>query len=191
MKKKKNLMLGLSICAAVANGACATVRAKPPAERPPLEVPVPPGKVIEPLPHQEPAMPEPVGELPTTPPANPRPNRPPAAREAPRTDPKPDTPVVEPAPPPATPPAPAPQLRTPGTPDNAEAARQVRDILDRANKTLSSIDTRRFPKARQGQYQDAKRLVTQSEDALKAGNFDSARKLADKANDIAKELQGR
>ena len=74
---------------------------------------------------------------------------------------------------------------------DAEAARQVRDILDRANKTLNSIDTRRFTKARQVQYQDAKRLVTQSEDAFKVGNFDSALKLANKANDIAKELQGR
>lgn len=186
----KNLMLGLGICAVAANAACATVRAKPVAERPALEVPVPPGKVIEPMPHQEPLTPEPVGDLPAAPPANPRPNKPPAAREAARTDPKPETPVVEPAPP-VTPPVPAPQLRTPGTPDNAEAARQVRDILDRANKTLNSIDTRRFTKARRGQYDDAKRLVIQSEDALKASNFDSARKLADKANDIAKELQGR
>jgi hypothetical protein len=186
----KNLMLGLWICAVVANGACATVRAKPPAERPALEVPVPPGKVIEPMPHPEPLTPEPVGDLPPAPPANPRPNRP-ASREAARTDPKPEAPVVETAPPPVTPPAPAPQLRTPGAPDNAEAARQVRDILDRANKSLSSIDTRRFTKARLEQYNTAKRLVIQSEDALKASNFDSARKLADKANDIAKELQGR
>ena len=188
----KKLMLGLWVCAAIASGACATVRAKAPADRPTLDVPVPPGKVIEPMPRQEPTMPEPVGDLPAPPPANPRPNRP-AAREATRTDPKPETPVVETVPAPVTPPAPAPQLRTPGTPDSGEAARQVREILDRANKALSSIDTKRFSKARgtKEQYDNAKRLVTQAEDALKAGNFDSARKLADKANDIAKELQGR
>lgn len=186
----KNLMLGLWICAVVATGACATVRAKPPAERPALEVPVPPGKVIEPMPHQEPLTPEPVGDLPAAPPANPRPNKPPS-REPVRTDPKPEAPVVEATPAPVTPPAPAPQLRTPGTPDSAEAARQVRDVLDRANKTVNSIDTRRFTKAQRGQYEDAKRLVIQAEDALKASNFDSARKLAEKANGIAKELQGR
>lgn len=171
--------------------ACATVKAKVPADRPALEVPVPPGKVIEPMPLHEPSTPEPVGDLPSAPPANPRPNRP-ASREPARTDPKPEPPVVEMAPPPVAPPAPAPQLRTPGAPDSAEASRQVRDILDRANKGLNSIDTRRFTtKGRRDQYDTARRLVTQSEDALKAGNFDSARKLADKANDIAKELQGR
>lgn len=187
----KRISLVLLVGAVMPIAACATLKAKVPPERPALEVPVPPGKVIEPMPRQEPATPEPVGDLPAAAPANPRPNRPPV-REPARSDPKPpETPVVEPAPPPATPPAPAPQLRTPGTPDSAEAARQVRDILERANKTLNSIDTRRFTKARREQYDNARRLITQSEDALKAGNFDSARKLADKANDIAKELQGR
>jgi hypothetical protein len=171
--------------------ACATMKAKAPAERPALEVPVPPGKVIEPLPRQEPTTPEPVGELPAAAPTNPRPNSRPTTREPVRSDPKPETPAVEAAAPPVTPPAPAVQLRTPGTPDSGEAARQVREILDRANKTLSSIDTRRFSKAKIEQRDNAKRLVTQAEDALKAGNFDSARKLADKATDIAKELQGR
>ena len=188
MKKISLVLLAGAVMPIAA--ACATVKAKVPADRPALEVPVPPGKVIEPMPHQEPATPEPVGDLPTAPPANPRPNKP-AAREPARTDPKPETPIVETAPPPVAPLAPAPQLRTPGTPDSGEAARQVRDILDRANKTLSSIDTRRFSKAKTEQRDNARRLVTQSEDALKAGNFDSARKLADKANDIAKELQGR
>jgi len=168
------------------------VKARVPADRPALEVPVPPGKVIEPMPQPEPSTPEPVGDLPATPPTNPRPNRPASREPAARTDPKPEAPVAETAvPPPVTPPAPAPQLRTPGAPDSAEAARQVREILDRAGKSLNSIDTRRFTKGRREQYDTAKRLVTQSEDALKAGNFDSARKLADKANDIAKELLGR
>jgi hypothetical protein len=187
----KKLILGLWICGALASAACATVRAKAPADRPALEVPPPPMRVIEPMPHQEPAMPEPVGDLPPAPAATQRPIRP-ATREPVRTEPKPEAPVVETAPPPVTlPPAPAPQLRTPGTPDSAEAARQVREVLDRADKTLNSIDTKRFSKARREQYDNARRLLTQSEAALKAANFDSARRLADKADSIAKELQGR
>ena len=187
----KRISVVLLVGAVMPITACATMKAKVPTERPALEVPLPPGKDIEPLPRQEPTIPEPVGDLPVAAPANPRPNSRPATREPVRSDPKPpETPVVE-APPPATPPAPAVQLRTPGTPDSGEAARQVREILDKANKTLSSIDTRRFSKAKNEQYLTAKRLVSQAEDALKAGNFVSARKLADKANDIAKELQGR
>lgn len=186
----KRISLVLLVGAVMPITACATIKAKVPTERPALEVPVPPGKVIEPPPRQEPAAPEPVGDQPATAPANPRPNRPPAAREPVRSDPKPpETPVVETAPPPATPPAP--QLRTPGTPDSAEAARQVRDILDRATKTLNSIVKRLTTKARLEQYNQARLLLTQSEDALKASNFDNARKLAVKAEDIAKELQGR
>jgi hypothetical protein len=34
-------------------------------------------------------------------------------------------------------------------------------------------------------------LITQSEDALKSTNFEFARNLADKAERIARELQGR
>jgi hypothetical protein len=187
----KIISLVVLVGAAMPIAACATIKAKAPTERPALEVPAPPGKVVEPLPRQEPAMPEPVGDLPAAAPANPRPNKPPV-REAARSDPKPpETPVVETAPPPAAPAAPAPQLRTPGTPDSAEAAKQVRDILDRATKTLNSIDVKRFSKARREQYNQARLLLTQSEDALKASNFDNARKLAVKAEDIAKELQGR
>ena len=36
---------------------CATVKARVPADRPALEVPVPPGKVIEPMPQPEPSTP--------------------------------------------------------------------------------------------------------------------------------------
>jgi hypothetical protein len=87
--------------------------------------------------------------------------------------------------------APPTQLRTPGTADGAEAARQVHDVLDRANKTLASIDYRNLNTARRGQYETAKNLIRQSEDALKASNFDIARNLANKADQIGKELQTR
>jgi cellobiose-specific phosphotransferase system component IIA len=64
-------------------------------------------------------------------------------------------------------------------------------VLDRANKTLASIDYRKLNAARRGQYETAKNLIRQSEDALKASNFDIARNLANKADQIGKELQTR
>ena len=184
----KKAILCVWICGALASGACAAATAKAPADRPTLEVPPPPPRVIEPTPQPELSMPQPVGELP--PAALPTRPKPTPNREPPRTEPKPETPAVETAPP-VAPVAPPPQLRTPGTADGAGAARQVHDVLDRANKTLASIDYKKLNAPRRGQYDTAKNLITQSEDALKASNFDIARNLADKADRIAKELQTR
>jgi hypothetical protein len=182
----KKAILCVWICGALASGACAAAIAKAPADRPTLEVPPPPPRVIEPTPQPELSMPEPVGELPTASLPNPRP-KPTPSREPPRAEPKPETPAVETAPP-VAPVAPPPQLRTPETADGAEAARQVHDVLDRANKTLASVDYRKLNAARRGEYDTAKNLIKQSEDALKASNFEIARKLADKADQIGKEL---
>ena len=185
----KKAILCVWMCGALGSGACVTATAKTPADRPTLEVPPPPPRVIAPTPPPELSMPEPVGELPPPNTPNPRP-RPTPSREATRTESKPETPVVETAPP-VAPVAPPTQLRTPGTADGAEAARQVHDVLDRANKTLASIDYRKLNTARRGQYETAKNLIRQSEDALKASNFDIARNLANKADQIGKELQTR
>jgi hypothetical protein len=185
----KKVILAVWLCGALASGACATASAKVPADRPTLDVPAPPPRVIEPTPQPEPSTPEPVGELPPAVPPNPRP-KPAPNRDPPRTDPKPEAPAAETVPPvaPVTPP---PTLRKPGTADGAEAMRQVREVLDRANKTLGSIDYRRLNKDRREQYDTAKNFITQSEDALKKSTFEIARKLADKADQIAKELQTR
>jgi hypothetical protein len=167
---------------------CATTQAKAPIERPNLEVPPPPPRLIEPVTAAETPLPDPVGELPANP-ATPRPRPPAAQKEAPKPEPPKTEPVVEPvpaAPPPATPPLP--QLRTPTSPD---AERQVREIIDRANGTLNSIDYRVLSNERRAQYDNAKLLIKQAEDAVKAANFDFARNLADKAERIAKELQAR
>jgi len=184
----KKVMLAVWVCSALASGACATASAKVPADRPTLDVPAPPPRVIEPTPQREPSMPEPVGELPPALPPNPRP-KPAPNRDPPRAEPKPEAPAVETVT--VAPVTPPPTLRTPGTADGAEAMRQVREVLDRANKTLGSIDYRLLNKDRRGQYDTAKNLITQSEDALKKSTFDIARKLADKADQIAKELQTR
>jgi hypothetical protein len=185
----KRLIVVLSLMLAAASAACASVTAKAPPERPALEVPAPPTKVVEPSPKPEPA-PDPVPDLPAAAPTNSPRSRPPA-RPAERTDPKPEAATTTEAVPPPAPVPPAPQLRTPGTPDASEGAKQVNDILDRATKTLNSIDVRRFSKTRREQYDAAKHLVTQSQDALKKSDFENAKKLAIKADDLANELKGR
>jgi hypothetical protein len=186
----------LALVAGLAS-ACASAQAKSPADRPALEVPAPPPRAIEPTPKPETSSsPEPVSDLP---PASPtttnRPSRPATRDTTPRTEPKPpeappaEQPAAAAAPPVA--PAPAPQLRTPGNADGPEAAKQVRDLLDKAGKALNAVDYQRLNKAQKGQYNNAKLMLTQAEEQLKGSNFDIARNLAEKATRIATELQGR
>jgi outer membrane biosynthesis protein TonB len=170
--------------------ACASAQAKSPAERPNLEVPPVPERLVVTVP--EVAPPDPVDPLPATPtPRPPKPQTP--ARETPKPDTKPEPPPAEP--PLAAAPAPAvptlPQLRTQGTPDGAEASRLVRDVVDRTRKTLGSIDYQRLTAARRAEYDNATLSIKDSESALKSGRFDIALNLAEKAERIAKELQKR
>jgi hypothetical protein len=174
-----------------ATAACASAQAKAPADRPPLEVPVPPTRTIEPTPRPEPASPEPVADLPQAPPASPRPRPSATNREPARTEPKPEAPPAEPVAASPAPVAPPPQLRTPGTADGAEADRQVRGVLENARKTLKVIDYRQLSKAKQKEYDNAGRLIAQAEEHLKTSSFELARTLAEKADGIAKELKGR
>jgi hypothetical protein len=183
------LLAGLS-------SACAAAQAKAPADRPTLVVPEPPPRMIDAPPQAEPASPDPVDEVPPTSPAPAPKSKPTPSRETPRNEPKPpETPPTEqPATPPTTtqPPVPtAPQLRPPGAGSGPEAAKQVRDLIDRAKKGLDSVDYRHLNTAQQGQYNTAKLMLTNAEEHLKGSNFDIARELADKANRIATELQGR
>jgi outer membrane biosynthesis protein TonB len=187
----RKLFLVIAIGVLGASAACASAQAKSPAERPNLEVPPVPPRVIE-AKLVEPPPPEPVEELPPVAalPPRPRPQAPP--REAAKVEPKP----AEPAPTDQTPasiaPAPpVPQLRTPATADGAEATRQVNELIDRAKKTLNSIDYVRLTPERRSQYDSAKLMVGESENALKKSDFEFARNLAEKADRLARELQGR
>lgn len=186
---RRRLFLALAACGLAASAACASAQAKTPPARPNLEVPPAPPKVIEATPPPETPLPEPVSDLPAATPTTPRPK--PAARETAKPEAKPaEPPPAEP--PPAAPPAVAtvPPLRTPGTADGAGASRQVRDILDRAKKTLGSIDYQRLNTARRGEYDRANLMIKEAEEAVKAEKFDYAKNLAEKADQIAKELQG-
>ncbi len=184
------LLLLLAV-AAVAAG-CASAQAKSPADHTNLEVPPVPPRVIEALPVAA-APPEPVEDLPPVSAIPPRPRPAPAsaARDTTKADPKAaEAAPVEP-PPAAAPPAPAPQLRTPGTMDGAEAVRQVNEVIGRARQALGSIDYQRLSSERRSQYDSARLMLTQAVDAVKASNFELARKLAEKADVLANEMKGR
>jgi outer membrane biosynthesis protein TonB len=178
----------LVLCAAVLAGACASAQAKvkSPVDHPPMDVPPPPPRVLEPIAQPAPP-PEPVPDLPATPTTT-RPRQQ-APREPPKpVETKPETPPVKTAP--ATPPQAAPQvppLRTSATPDDA-AARQVREIIERASGSLNRVDYGHLNKQQKSQYDSVKLFIKQSEESLKAQNYEFARNLADKADRIAKEL---
>jgi len=82
-------------------------------------------------------------------------------------------------------------LRTPGSADGPEAAKQVHDVIEGAKKALNGVNYQRLNNAQRGQYNNAKLMLTQAEEQLKGSNFDIARNLAEKATRIATELQGR
>jgi hypothetical protein len=170
-----------------ASGGCASAQAKAPAERPNLDVPAPPTRMIEPTPSPELTQPEPVPELPPAP-AAPRPRQTPN-RESARPEAKPEAPAADaPAAAPVAPVTPPPQLRTATTADAAEAEKQVRTIMDSANKSLAAINFQRLNKGQREQYDIAKRMITQSEEKLKESKIEIALDYATKADKIAREL---
>src|SRR5688572_21759896 len=186
-----SLLVALSTVAA---SGCITARAQSPADRPALEVPMPPSRTIPQVPAPEPSpMPEPVEDLPSAnKPTSPvRNNRPTASRdkdkEVAKPDPKPETtpPPVDPVPEKPQ----APPLRMPQTGDSGAVARQVTDIVERTRRTLTGIDYGRLNSDRKKAYDDAKLFAQQAEDALKLSNVVFAKELADKAERLAKELQ--
>jgi hypothetical protein len=179
------------IAVAVLATACATTQAKMPVDHPPLEAPPVPARVIEAVP-SPPPMPEPVADLPAAP-ANSRQKPAGPPRDTSKPDPKVETPPVEPPPPPViTPPAqPIAPLRTAGSPDAAQATRQIREIKDRAQKMLDTTDYRALNAEQRAQYDTAKRFISDVEDGIKASNFEFARGVAEKAERLARELQGR
>jgi hypothetical protein len=190
---KRALLLLIVLPAAAC--ASASAKAKAPEVRPPLSVPPPPPRVIEPLPSTEAPSLEPVADLPAppTPPA-PRPRQQ-APRDQAKVEPKPENNKPESPPETATATTPAaapvPPLRTGSTADGPEAVKQVRDVMDRANRMLLSIDYRNLGNERKANYDSAKNFIKQAEEALKTGNSVFAKSLADNAERIAKELGGK
>ena len=186
--RKVALLVLLLAPGLVSGTACKTARAATPVERPNLDVPPPPPRVIEPAPPVETPQVEPVSDLPPSTPAGgtsrPRPQRDPATA---KPEAKPEPPPAEP--PPTPPPANPTQLRAPGLASGPETAGEIRQILDRANGILRGIDYGKLTKPRQASYDTAKRFADEGEKELKAANYVLAKELAEKAERLAKELQ--
>ena len=165
-------------------------------ETPPLEMPAPPPRVVEspdtelpppvPLP-EEPAR-HPAGSRRATPPpkpeqAKPEPPKPDTTAAPPQTE--PPRPPDEPAKPPAT------TLQTIPAGAEAEVERVIRQQLAKASSDLTRVDYRALNADARTQYDTAKGLVRQAEDALRAKNLVFARSLADKAATLATQLAGK
>lgn len=182
-------LLVLIAFAASAGAACRTARAAEPVERPALEVPPPPPRVIVPLPGPDaPVRLEPVEELPVTTdksPAKPRPNR-----EKPDPS-KPADPKLElveapnpPQPAPATPP-----LRL-ESPNSAQLSSQVRDTLGRAKAMIDQIDRNSLTtEPRRKAWDQAKLFAQEAEDAIQKNNFLYAKEMAEKAERLISSIK--
>ena len=183
------VLLGLVILSVAASTACATVKAKTAPERPPLEVPAPPAKVIETTPMPE-TPPDLVPDLPPEKPTSTRTSKP-AAREAARTDPKPEPPATtDTASVPAAPVTPAPQLRPAGT-DPSEATKQVQAMIQRAKQAISAVNCPSLTPPKKMVCENAHLTLKQAEEALNKSDFENAKKLAQKVEDTARELGAR
>ena len=197
--------LGSLLAAGLLASACATARAAAPIERPALEVPPVPPRIVEPAPAPDPESLEPVADLPPEKPipaasakprpSNPRDNNNRDGQKAEVKPPDPLPPVAEapPSPPPSPPPQAAapPTIRTPATADAAASERQIRDTMQSAQKGLNNVPFNQLNDQRKRAYNEAKDFIVRAEVAIKASNFELAKELAGKAEKLANELQGR
>jgi hypothetical protein len=184
-------ILPVAVCACLTS-ACFGLRARAVMAPTPLDMPEPPPRVVE---VREPDVPppislpeEPVRNTPTLPPSRPatepaRPAQPPAA---------PETPVDAAKPEELTTPRPPTTLQTTPTQREEEVERRIWGLLGQAKADLNRINYQALTSDGRTQYEQAKRFISQAEDALqRARNFVYANNLADKAATIAAQLLGR
>jgi hypothetical protein len=177
----------------VAASGCATTHAKSAPDAPPLDMPPPPPRAIEPSDTEPPppiALPD---EPEHHPPARRVPSPSPKPEATKPEPPKPETPpIVEPPKPAEEPPkSPPTTLQTAPAGRETEEEQRIRAQLSRAMADLNRIDYRALNADARTQYDTAKRFVTQAEDALKAKNLVFARSVADKAAALAAQLGGK
>jgi hypothetical protein len=181
-------------------GCGAGAQAKTTPDNPPLDMPAPPPRDVEPTevetPPPVPLAQEPARNAPTrrTQPARePARTEPAHPAEPPKAEPTPPAEAAKPATPPPTeePPKPPTTLQT--TPSGAEGdlERTIRATLTRATSDLMRVDYRTLNADAKTQYDYAKRYMRQAEDAMRAKNMLFARTLAEKAAVVAAQLAGR
>ena len=183
----------VALLVGLAGAACTTTRAATPVERPALEVPPPPPRVVVPQPPPQPQL-EPVGNLgpgapiPQLPKARPQRDNSTQKPEAKPEDPKPVDPI--PVAPPAQEPAAAPQLRLPESSGSPQVS-QITDTIARSKNMLGTVKFEPLSAAAKKAYRESQMFADQAEDALKNNNLALAREFAEKAERLAKGLQGR
>ena len=171
--------------------ACASAQAKGAVAGPPLDVPAPPSRVVEPIVAEAPA-PLPLPEDPRPTPVRPvRPAAAPAPSSAARPEAaRPDAPAAEapkaeePAKPPST-------LQTTTAAAEGEVERGIRATLTRATADLGRINYRALNAEAKAQYDTARRFIQQADEAIREKNLVLAKNLADKAAGIAAQQAGR
>jgi hypothetical protein len=174
-------------------GACTHAQAKATPEMPPLQMPAPPPRDVQPTEVEAP-QPVPLATEPArNPPARLRPTTQPPRPAEPKTDPpKPEpAPVVEAPKPPDEPPKPLTTLQTTPTTAEGEVERGIRASLQRATVDLNRIDYRALNADARTQYNQAKRFVEQADEAMRTKNLVFAKTVAEKAATIAAQLAGR
>jgi hypothetical protein len=163
-------------------GACAAkAQVRTEVEVPLLDPPPPPPRVVaDYAPEPEP--------LPVTPAVEPAaPVRPPARPTRPEQKPEPVT-TPEPAEAAARPTTPPSLTMTPSPGSESQTVAAIRDLLGRATRDLSRVNTASLSGDGRAQYDTARRFIQQAEEALKAHNIVFAGKLADKAATMAAVL---
>jgi outer membrane biosynthesis protein TonB len=189
---KYSLLCGAAALLLAASG-CMRAQARVIPELPPLDVPAPPPRIVEAVVLEPPPLPaEPQEELPVDPP------RPRAQTPAQRPEtPKPEPPRVETPPPPEPPRAaeeskqPQGTLQTSPAGSEVQLERTIKDLLGRAMANLSRVDYAGLNADARTQYDQARRFISQAQDALREKNLVFAQNLADKANTLAAQLPGR
>jgi hypothetical protein len=176
---------------------CAKLHAKNTPESPPLDVPAPPPRVVEAPDTDLPppvSLPEEPARHPSTgqrraapPPPKPETSKP----EAPKTDQTPPPQAGEPPKPVEEPPKAPATLQTIPAGAEPEVERTIRGQLKRAAADLNRVNYQALNADARTQYDSAKGLVRQAEDALRQKNLVFARGLADKAAALAAQLAGK
>ena len=184
-------------CWLLTAAGCARIHANNPPEVAPLEVPAPPPRVVDspdteaPLPvllPEEPARHPNAGQRRATPP----PKTEPAKSDSTKQDQTATPPTTEPPKPPEEPPRPpSATLQTIPAGDEPELERSIRSQLTRAGTDLNRVDYRALSAEGRTQYDGAKGLMRQAEDALRAKNLVFAKTIADKAAALAAQLAGK
>jgi hypothetical protein len=184
-------VLSLIVVVAATAAGCSHAQAKATLEMPPLEMPAPPPRDVQPIEVETPPPLPLVSEPARNPPARLRP-APPAKPEPPKPEPpKSDPPPAEPPKPAEEPPKPLTTLQTTPATAEGEVERVIRASIQRANTDLNRIDYRALNADAKTQYDSAKRFVQQADEAIRIKNLVLAKSVAEKAATIAAQLAGR